>query len=206
MADVYNCEQAGGSYNPDRCQCDPDTPIIIDIAGNGFSLTDHANGVNFDLNRDGTKEKVSWTASGSDDAFLVLDVNDNGVIDDGKELFGNTTVQPAPAAGTSRNGFLALGLYGETWVGGNGDGFIDRRDSVFTRLRLWQDVNHNGISEVNELHTLSEMGLESISLGYRESQRRDPYGNLFRYRAKVFGAQHSDLGRWAYDVVLLTHS
>jgi len=203
-ADVYRCEQAGGSYNPERCQCDPDTPIIIDVAGNGFALTDNAGGVNFDLNRDGTKEKLSWTARGSDDAFLVLDLNENGVIDDGRELFGNTSTQPTPPEGANRNGFLALGLYDKTWNGGNGDGLIDKRDSVFGKLRLWQDSNHDGISQSQELHTLTEMGIGSISVNYRQSERRDQFGNTFRYRAKVYRASHSDLGPWAYDVVLLS--
>ncbi|HXA86142.1 MAG TPA: hypothetical protein VNZ47_13760 [Candidatus Dormibacteraeota bacterium] len=179
--------------NPD-CE-----PLIVDVTGEGFQLTNTAGGVVFDIRADRRPLRIPWT-TGSTNAFLVLDRNGNGMVDDGSELFGNVT--PQPIGNVWPNGFLALAQYDKPENGGNGDGVIDSRDAVFSSLRLWVDANHDGISQPTELHMLPELGVFSISLDYSLSRRTDEFGNVFRLKARVNQGQNagSDVGPKIYDV------
>lgn len=201
--ELDECWQSGGIYDYNACFCGQ-SPIVIDILGNGFNLTDVAGGVRFDIKGDGVQKQLAWTSANSDDVWLTFDRNGNNLIDDGTELFGNNTPQPVPPDGERKNGFLALAFYDKPENGGNNDGQIDNRDFVFSLLKLWQDINHNGVSEAGELQDLSSSAIRIIDLDYRESRRTDEHGNRFRYRTKVKDARGAQIGRWAWDVYLVT--
>jgi hypothetical protein len=171
----------------------------LDVQGNGINLTSASGGVLFDLSANGTPEQISWTAPGSDDAWLVLDRNGNGLIDNGAEMFGNYTEQPPSS---EPNGFKALAVFDQPSNGGDYSRTINSGDAIFSSLRLWQDTNHNGISEPGELHTLSELNVQAIALNYTTLSQTDQYGNEFRYLAQVYDTPPLRLGRWAWDVFL----
>ena len=196
------CENGIWSFEWCGCVSYP-TPILIDVDGDGFNLSSSASGVAFNLNNIGGRKKLAWTTLGSDDAWLVLDRNQNGTIDDGAELFGDVTTQPPLQVGESKNGFRALAEFDKAANGGNGDGEITQADVVFSSLRLWQDSNHNGISETAELRPLFALNVVSLDLDYKVSKRTDRNGNRFNFRAKVKSDKSGDLGRWAWDVLLV---
>ena len=130
-------------------------PLIFDIAGDGFQIIDKSEGVYFDKDNNGYSERIDWTVR---DSFLVLDLNKNGKIDNGSELFGDTTYLLGEDKKYAENGFEALIQYDE-----NKDGLITSDDSVFASLRLWLDADGDGISTEEELTTLADHKIVAIS-------------------------------------------
>jgi hypothetical protein len=176
----------------------PTTPIIIDAKNQGFHLTSMKGGVKFTFGA--SFVQTSWTDADYSNAWLALDRDGNGTIDDAGELFGELTPQPPSL---NPNGYKALAVFDDPKNGGNGNGKIDPGDAIWPSLLLWIDRNHNGISEPSELIPLSEAGIFSISLNYTLSEKTDQYGNEFRYVADIrdqYGHQNPS----CYDVILMT--
>lgn len=180
---VYN---GGGSYytwDPIRGECVEVinwSPILVDVARDGYHLTSAGDGVLFDLDGDGVPEQVAWTKADSDDAWLAMDRNGNGKIDNGSELFGNRTPAFAPNI-TALNGFEALRVL----EAGLPDHYIEATEAP---LLLWTDRNHNGISETDELVSVGAAGLAAIGTEYREKRRVDQFKNEFRQQGTVVWA------------------
>ena len=129
----------------------PASPLVLDLDGDGIELTSlEGNTAFFDVDVNGFAEATGWVAP--DDGLLALDVDGDGKIDDGSELFGDQTGYD--------HGFLALAANDSS-----GDGVIDASDAVFDDLLIWQDANSDGISQADELRGLADVGITSISLG-----------------------------------------
>ena len=140
---------------------EPETydPLVIDLNNDGIKGTNLDYKINFDLDNNGFKEATSWIDN--NDAFIAIDKNNNGTIDNGSELFGNKSISNNAYAYTNpnaKNGFENL-----KELDSNNDGIIDEKDKEFTNLLLWQDKNSNGISETDELIKLSDK-VKSINL------------------------------------------
>lgn len=118
--------------------CDP---LVINFDGNVANLSDQK--FFFDIDADGKEDEISNLAAGS--GYLALDKNNDGIINNGSELFG-------PQSG---DGFGDLAEYDE-----DGNGWIDENDSVWNKLKIWCR-NEKG---ENELYTLAEKGVGAICL------------------------------------------
>ena len=152
------------------------SPIIIDMNGDGVKTTAQGKHTYFDHDGNGFAENTGWVDS--NDALLVFDRNQNGLIDDGKELFGSNTL--LSSGKRAQNGFEALAEFDE-----NRDGVIDAADSVWSRLQLWQDKNQNGLVDEGELLSLSNTQITAIGLNYLKGDKKDENGHEHRETSQV---------------------
>lgn len=180
-------EGEGDDGDEDGCQTgcyDPNTPIIVDVNGDGYNLTGLDDTVSFDLDSDGKPELLTWTAANGDDAFLAFDRNGNGSIENGSELFGAVT--PLSTGEKAQIGYVALADADLPENGGNLDRVINASDKIFEGLRLWTDRNHDGLSEPSELQTMDEIGILRFEYDYTLSQKKDRNGNRFVYKGQAW--------------------
>ena len=135
----------------------PRDPLIIDFGQAGITLTSLEDGVNFDLDNNTFAEKTAWI--GTEDGFLALDKNNNGVIDNGGELFGDEFVMDNGKI--SSTGFEAL-----ISLNSNDDNIINKDDIKYNELLIWVDANNNGNTDSGELKPITEYGINEINLDY----------------------------------------
>ncbi|EJN08763.1 Ca2+-binding protein, RTX toxin [Bradyrhizobium sp. YR681] len=149
-------------------------PLVLDLNGDGIVLSALAGStVHFDYAGDGFSELTGWASP--EDGILAIDDNGNGTVDNGLELFGSST----------QDGFAVLEK-----LDSNGDGTIDSQDADFAKLRIWRDVNQDGVSQASELETLTQAGVTSISLN-RVAVNGTNNGNGVGYEAQFVRADGS---------------
>lgn len=143
-------------------------PLALDLDGDGIETRGADGQVVFDLDADGLKTGTGWIRP--DDGLLVLDRNQNGVIDDGRELFGDQTV--LSDGNLARDGFEALAD-----LDSNKDGQFDANDAQYGAVRIWRDLNQDGISQSNELLTMVQADIASINLDAAPADTNDGNNN-----------------------------
>lgn len=143
----------------------------------------------------GEPQTYRWVSYNTDDAFIALDLNNNGEIDSGAEIFGEGTTLIETGL-KAKNGFEALEQYDRPINGGNGDGVISPQDRIWAKLLVWFDKDINGISSSSEVHSISEYNLLEIKLSYITNSVIDSAGNDLRYWSSA-----TDSSNLQYDVV-----
>nr|WP_244958818.1 calcium-binding protein [Neisseria shayeganii] len=187
--------RSGQSYSYD--------PLALDLDGDGLETvgTNRFSGSLFDHNRDGIRTATGWVAA--DDGFLVYDRNGNGMIDNGGELFGDNTL--LADGSRAAHGYAALAE-----LDGNGDGKVDAADQAFSSLRVWRDLNQDGISQSGELFALADVGVQALNLAHTTPNTHLGNGNFLAQSGsytKTDGttAQMGDLDL-AADLLFSRHS
>jgi hypothetical protein len=131
------------------------SPIVLDLNGSGIQTVGADAGYTFDMTADGLKEHVGWIADNN--GFLARDINSDGIINDGGELFGNATNLASGAK--AKDGFEAL-----RDLDANNDDVINSKDQAFNDLKVWVDSNHDGVSQSGEVHSLQSLDIAQLNL------------------------------------------
>jgi trimeric autotransporter adhesin len=165
------------------------TPLVLDLDGDGVRTLAAAAGIEFDLLGDGRSARFGWVAGG--DGLLAIDRNGDGVINDGRELFGSGT-RLADGQRAS-DGYTALAEQDT-----DRDGDVDAQDAGFDALRVWVDANHDGRTDVGELKGLSELGIVRLDATPDKADEVDN-GNWIGLRSsftRADGSQHAMADVW----------
>ncbi|MDE1326877.1 calcium-binding protein [Vibrio aestuarianus] len=174
------CEQEGRQFDrppmPEREPFKrlPQSPLTLDLQGDGITTTGLSQPIYFDHNGDGKRTRTGFIDAS--DGLLALDLDQDGTISSGQELFGNNT--SLNNGQRARHGFEALAQYDS-----NRDRRIDANDAVFQQLRVFQDLNQDGISQSHELFSLSHFGIQALNLNYVNASDVDENGNVHRQKS-----------------------
>jgi hypothetical protein len=165
------------------------TPLVLDLNGDGVQTLSLDDGVQFDLLNTGSKQSVGWVDK--HDGLLVMDLNGDGMINSGAELFGDHT-QLADGS-LAKDGWAALAA-----LDSNADGLIDAKDAAFNALNVWVDANSDGVSAAAELYTLNDLGINAIGLNTTYQQVAQN-GNILGDKGQfttVDGQSHDVVDAW----------
>ncbi|MDD2893857.1 MAG: calcium-binding protein, partial [Halothiobacillaceae bacterium] len=157
------------------------SPIALDLDGPsassgqaGIATTGVSHATFFDHDGNGYAERTGWVTGG--DGILVRDLDANGTIDNGGELFGDHT--RLANGQLAANGFAAMAD-----LDGNHDGKLDSQDAAWSELKIWQDANGDGVTDTGELKALAELDIQSINTQYTSGSGIDANGNNHRQQS-----------------------
>ncbi|HKE92904.1 MAG TPA: hypothetical protein VKB34_01245 [Povalibacter sp.] len=168
----------------DDCTGGGNTPLIVDLKGDGIRLGPAGVAVYFDLDADGIADHLQWVRPLGDEAFIFADLNGNGIADDGSELFGEGTTLVLQAE-KARNGFIALAQYDQPALGGNDDGKITEADGMWPMLKFWTDSNADGRSVRSETKSARALGIVAFDIIPRLRNYMDDAGNTIPFWAQA---------------------
>jgi Ca2+-binding RTX toxin-like protein len=144
-------------------------PLLLDLNGDGQLATlREGQGAHFDFDGNGFAESTGW--AGPSDGLVVRDLDGNGRIESGRELFGDQTLLPNGALAT--NGFQAIAS-----LDTNSDGQVNSQDAAWSQLLVWRDADGDGVTDSGELLTMAEAGVSGVSTTYTSPNQTDANGN-----------------------------
>jgi hypothetical protein len=187
---IIPADQAGDSLCDQRS-----SPLVIHMASDvnnpkAIELSSQEDGIDFDLlgaSNNYESVRISWFTN--EDYRMLALPDAEGKVRGIDQLFGNATT--GPDGQDADNGYAALAKYDGTSADGHfrlaqPDGRIDRRDPIFSRLRLWLDRNRDGVSQPDELVSLKAAHIAYIDLDYStDYAETDQYGNKTMMKSVV---------------------